>query len=43
MTKDQVQEEAIKATEGKQKCSVVLGTGVGKTLVGLTHIEHSTT
>ena len=27
MTKDQVQEEAIKATEGKRKCSVVLGTG----------------
>jgi hypothetical protein len=27
MTKDQVQEEAIKATEGRQKCSLVLGTG----------------
>jgi len=27
MTKDQVQEEAIKATEGKQRSSVVLGTG----------------
>jgi len=27
MTKDQVQEEAIKATDGRQKCSVVLGTG----------------
>ena len=43
MTKDQVQEEAIKATNGRQKCSVVLGTGVGKTLVGLTHIENNTT
>ena len=43
MTKDQVQEEAIKATEGRQKCSVVLGTGVGKTLVGLTHMENNTT
>jgi hypothetical protein len=27
MTKDQVQEEAIKATEGRQRSSVVLGTG----------------
>jgi hypothetical protein len=26
MTKDQVQEEAIKATEGRQRSSVVLGT-----------------
>jgi superfamily II DNA or RNA helicase len=43
MTKDQVQEEAIKATDSRQKCSVVLGTGVGKTLVGLTHIENNTT
>ena len=43
MTKDQVQEEAIKATDGRQKCSVVLGTGVGKTLVGLTHMENNTT
>jgi superfamily II DNA or RNA helicase len=43
MTKDQVQLEALAATEGKQKCSVVLGTGVGKTLVGLSHIEKNTT
>lgn len=43
MTKDQVQEEAIKATEGKQRSSVALGTGVGKTLVGLTHMELNTT
>jgi hypothetical protein len=27
MTKDQVQEEAIKATEGRQRSSVALGTG----------------
>ena len=27
MTKDEIQAEAVKATEGKQKCSVVLGTG----------------
>lgn len=27
MTKDEVQLEALNATKGKQKCSVVLGTG----------------
>jgi len=43
MTKNEVQLEALQATDGKQKCSVVLGTGVGKTLVGLTHIEKNTT
>jgi superfamily II DNA or RNA helicase len=43
MTKDQVQEEAIKATKGRQRSSVALGTGVGKTLVGLTHMELNTT
>jgi len=42
MTKDEIQAEAIKATEGKNRCSVVLGTGVGKTLVGLTHMEQNT-
>jgi superfamily II DNA or RNA helicase len=43
MNRQEVQEEAIKATDGRQKCSVVLGTGVGKTLVGLTHMENNTT
>ena len=43
MTKDEVQLEALESTKGKQKCSVVLGTGVGKTLVGLNHIEQNTT
>jgi superfamily II DNA or RNA helicase len=43
MTKDEVQLEALESTRGKQKCSVVLGTGVGKTLVGLNHIEQNTT
>jgi superfamily II DNA or RNA helicase len=43
MTKDEIQAEALKATEGKHRCSVVLGTGVGKTLMGLTHIELNTT
>ena len=41
MTREEIQEEALKATEGKKRCTVVLGTGVGKTLVGLTHIELS--
>jgi len=43
MTKDEVQLEALAATDGKRRCSVVLGTGVGKTLVGLNHIERNTT
>jgi superfamily II DNA or RNA helicase len=43
MTKDEVQLEALEATKGRQRCCVVLGTGVGKTLVGLTHIENNTT
>lgn len=42
MTREEIQEEALKATEGKRRCSVVLGTGVGKTLVGLLHIEKNT-
>ena len=43
MNREEIQAEALKATEGKQKCSVVLGTGVGKTLVGLKHMELNTT
>jgi superfamily II DNA or RNA helicase len=39
MTKDQVQLEALEATKNKQRCTIVLGTGVGKTLVGLKHME----
>lgn len=35
--------EALAATDGKQRASVVLGTGVGKTLVGLTHMDRNTT
>ena len=42
MTREEIQEEALKATEGRRRCSVVLGTGVGKTLVGLLHIEKNT-
>jgi len=43
MTKDEIQLKAIEATEGHKRCSVVLGTGVGKTLVGLTHLEKNST
>jgi superfamily II DNA or RNA helicase len=45
MTKDRqdIQTEALAATDGKQKSSIVLGTGVGKTLVGLTHMDRNTT
>lgn len=39
MNREQIQEEALKATDGKQRCTIVLGTGVGKTLVGLKHME----
>ena len=43
MTKDDIQLEALAATDGKQRCTVVLGTGVGKTLVGLNHMDRNTT
>jgi superfamily II DNA or RNA helicase len=42
MKRDEIQEEALKATKGKKRCTIVLGTGVGKTLVGLSHIERNT-
>jgi superfamily II DNA or RNA helicase len=43
MNREEIQDEALEATKGRQRCSVVLGTGVGKTLLGLTHIEKNTT
>jgi superfamily II DNA or RNA helicase len=39
MTKDEIQLKALESTNSKNRCSVVLGTGVGKTLVGLNHID----
>ena len=39
MERQEIQDEALKASEGKQRCTIVLGTGVGKTLVGLRHME----
>ena len=43
MDRQDIQFEALAATDGKQKCSVVLGTGVGKTLVGLNYINRNST
>ena len=43
MKREEIQEEALKAIEGRTRCSAVLGTGVGKTLVGLMHMEKNTT
>jgi len=43
MNREDIQKEALDATIGKHKCSIVLGTGVGKTLVGLKHMEQNTT
>jgi superfamily II DNA or RNA helicase len=43
MDRQDIQLEALAATDGKQRCSVVLGTGVGKTLVGLNYINRKTT
>jgi len=43
MDRQDIQLEALSATDGKHRCSVVLGTGVGKTLVGLNHMDRNTT
>lgn len=43
MSREEIQLEALNATKDKKKCSIILGTGVGKTLVGLKHIEKYTT
>lgn len=43
MTRDQIQEQALAATEGKRRCGLALATGVGKTLVGLMHMESNCT
>lgn len=39
MTRDEVQKLALESTEGKSRAGLALGTGVGKTYVGLMHIE----
>lgn len=43
MTKDEIQAKALEHTKNKIRCGVVLGTGVGKTLVGLTHMKENST
>ena len=42
ITKDDVQDIAIAKTDDHRRCTIVLGTGVGKTKVGLTHLERNT-
>ena len=37
MTREEIQEAALKAVKGKSKAGLALATGVGKTLVGLKH------
>lgn len=39
MKRDDIQREALEATQGKHRCGLALATGVGKTLVGLMHLE----
>ena len=43
MKREEIQETALRATDRKQRSTLVLGTGVGKTLIGLKHIEKNTT
>jgi superfamily II DNA or RNA helicase len=41
MNREEIQQEALNATLGLTKCGLGLATGVGKTLVGLLHIERN--
>jgi len=43
MNRDEIQEAALKATEGRSHCGLGLATGVGKTLVGLKYLHRETT
>lgn len=43
MNRDDIQKEALKATEGKLGATLGLATGVGKTLVGLMYLEQHVT
>ena len=43
MTREKIQELALNATNNKKRCSLILATGVGKTLVGLLHMERNLT
>ena len=42
-TRDEIQQEALKATEGRSRCGLAVGTGVGKTYIGLMHMEQNIT
>ena len=39
MTKEEIQNKALEAIEGINQCGIGLATGVGKTLVGLRHMQ----
>ena len=43
MKRDEIQEKALRATEGHSRCGLGLATGVGKTLVGLMYLEQHVT
>ncbi len=43
MTREEIQIAALNATDKKRKCGLSLATGVGKTLVGLMHMEKNIT
>jgi len=43
MTRDEIQKQALKATEGRLASTLGLATGVGKTLVGLMYLEQHVT
>jgi len=43
MKREEIQLKAIEATDGHKRCGLGLATGVGKTLVGLMHMQKNTT
>ena len=40
MNREEVQEKALQATRGKDRCGLAVATGVGKTLIALNHLEN---
>ena len=43
MTREEIQQKSLDATDKRKRAGLSLATGVGKTLVGLTHMENNTT
>jgi superfamily II DNA or RNA helicase len=43
MTREEIQMASLEATDKKRKCGLSLATGIGKTLVGLMHMERNLT